>query len=274
MQQVDNNSSSDYDEVPYSSSPYCESTPENCRTIARLFKLNPPDFHKAAVLELGCASGGNLIPLAYSYPDATFVGIDLSAGQIETGQKQVEEMNLTNIQLRNLSILDADESLGKFDYIISHGVFSWVDATTQEKLVSLCDDLLTSNGIAYVSYNTLPGWNTLRSIRDMMNYHTKNIADPKTRARQARAILEFVLEGLQGNTSSYADFFRKRPVNWPKFRTVIYCMIISKWRTIRCTSISSSNWRSATTCNTWQTLQFRQCTPVIFRGRRRRNSGN
>jgi methyltransferase-like protein/2-polyprenyl-3-methyl-5-hydroxy-6-metoxy-1,4-benzoquinol methylase len=209
MHQDDKNSSSDYDEVPYSSDPYCESTPENCYTIARLFKLNPPDFHKATVLELGCASGGNLIPLAYSYPDATFVGIDLSAVQIETGQKQVDEMALTNIQLRRLSILDTDQSLGKFDYIICHGVFSWVDSAAQEKVISLCNDLLSSNGIAYVSYNTLPGWNTLRSIRDMMHFHTKNIDDPKTRVHQARAILEFVLEGLKGNTSSYAEFLRE-----------------------------------------------------------------
>ena len=205
----DENSVTAYDAIPYTSSPYSESTPANCHTIARLFKLSPPDFHSATMLELGCASGGNSIPLAYCYPDAEFVGIDLSGKQIETGQTQVKELQLTNIELKKMSILDADRSLGQFDYIICHGVFSWVDSTVQEKILALCNELLSPNGIAYISYNTLPGWNTVRSIRDMMKYHTNDISDPQSKAQQARAVLDFVLAGLKGDSSSYANFLRE-----------------------------------------------------------------
>jgi methyltransferase-like protein/cyclopropane fatty-acyl-phospholipid synthase-like methyltransferase len=205
----DKKNTTSYDETPYPNNAYCESTPENCYTIARLFKLNPPNYRKASVLELGCARGGNIIPLAHGYPDSEFVGIDLSEKQIETGQKQIDELNLTNIQLRNMSILDADRSLGEFDYIICHGVFSWVDNTVQEKILSLCNELLSANGIAYVSYNTLPGWNSLRTIRDMMKFHTREITVPKTRAQQARAVLDFVLAGSQENNSSHTDFLRE-----------------------------------------------------------------
>jgi len=206
---MDDDNTTAYDEIPYTSSPYSESTPENCYTIASLFKLNPPDFHKANILELGCASGGNIIPLAYCYPDAKIVGIDLSSKQVQAGLKQIKDLNLTNIQLRKLSILDADSSLGQFDYIICHGVFSWVDSTVQEKILSLCNELLSPNGIAYISYNTLPGWNTVRSIRDMMKFHTSTIEDPQTKAQQARAVLDFVLAGLEGNSTPYANFLRE-----------------------------------------------------------------
>src|SRR5262245_441478 len=71
-----------YNEFPYESFVYPQSHPERMHTIARLFKLGAPDIHKARILELGCAGGGNLIPLALLYPDTRCAGIDFSADQI------------------------------------------------------------------------------------------------------------------------------------------------------------------------------------------------
>ena len=85
------------------------------------------------MLELGCASGGNLIPMALTFPDSRFVGIDLSREQIADGQKTVEALGLTNIELRHLSILDVDDSFGPFDYIVCHGVYSWVPETSRTR---------------------------------------------------------------------------------------------------------------------------------------------
>jgi len=199
---------SSYDETPYTSNPFAFSTPAHCYTIARLFGLNPQEFATARVLELGCASGGNIIPLAYRFPDAFFVGVDLSKVQIMDGQQQVETLNLSNVDLRHASIMDLDSSIGTFDYVICHGVFSWVEAEVQERIVGLCDELLTETGIAYVSYNTFPGWNFVRIIRDMMRFHVRDLGDVSTRATQARSILEFVLEGLQNDDGPYANFLR------------------------------------------------------------------
>ena len=124
------------------------------------------------MLELGCASGDNLIPMALGLPNARFVGIDLSARQIEQGQRQVSALGLANIELRQYNIADVDASWGKFDYIICHGIYSWVPAPVRERLLAICRDNLAPNGVAYVSYNTLPGWHMRGMIRDMMIYHS------------------------------------------------------------------------------------------------------
>ncbi|MCZ6659301.1 MAG: class I SAM-dependent methyltransferase [Gammaproteobacteria bacterium] len=204
---------SSYDEIPYTSNPFFSSTPAHCYTLARLFRLTPRHFATAKVLELGCASGGNIIPLAYRFPQASFVGIDLSNVQVQAGQQQVDALNLDNISLRHQSILELDRSEGLFDYIICHGVFSWVDARVQDKILALCDELLSETGVAYVSYNTFPGWNFVRVIRDMMRFHVRGLTDPKNKAAQARSILEFVLVGLRDDDEPYANFLRSEARN-------------------------------------------------------------
>src|SRR6266851_5993395 len=147
-----------YDEVPYHSFPFADSHPDRLATVAHLFGLTPPDPQTARILELGCASGGNLLPMAELYPQGRFIGIDLSERQIAAGQQAVTAVGLTNLELRQASILDVDASWGQFDYVIAHGVFSWVPEPVQDKILSICHTNLQPNGIAYISYNTLPGW--------------------------------------------------------------------------------------------------------------------
>ena len=99
------------------------------------------------------------------------VGIDLSKVQIDAGLANIKALGLKNIELKHCSITDIDESFGKFDYIICHGVFSWVPEFVREKILEISNKNLIENGIAYISYNTLPGWNMVRTIREMMAYH-------------------------------------------------------------------------------------------------------
>ena len=127
-----------YDEVPYPSHPYPNSHPDHLATVASLLGLSPPRTERCRVLELGCASGGNLIPMTLTLPDSQFVGIDLSGQQIVEGQKTVEAIGLTNIELRHMSILDVDDSFGPFDYIVCHGVYSWVPESVQDRILAIC----------------------------------------------------------------------------------------------------------------------------------------
>ncbi len=183
-----------YDEVPYASLPFPDTHPDRLATVARLFGLNPPDISHCRVLELGCASGGNIMPMAELLPDSTFVGIDLSRRQIDAGQEQLKELNLSNVELRHASILDVDDSYGKFDYIICHGVYSWVPDTVQDKILAVCKQNLNPTGIAYISYNTLPGWHMRGMVRDMMRYHAGRFDDARSRIGQARALLDFLVK--------------------------------------------------------------------------------
>lgn len=198
----------EYNNAPYQSFAFSQTHPTHLYTLAKLFGLNPPPVEKAKVLELGCASGGNLIPMAFHYPNAEFLGIDLADKQVVVGQKIIQDMNLKNIHLEHKSISDFTPKDGKFDYIICHGVYSWVSDEVREDILKICHENLNQNGIAYVSYNTFPGWNMVNSVRDMMFWHTKNIQDPPTRAKQARSLLKFITDGLQDDRSPYAMFLK------------------------------------------------------------------
>jgi SAM-dependent methyltransferase len=162
-----------YDEVPYDSYPFAQSHPFRLATQARLFGMTPTHPRRARVLELGCASGGNLLPLAEVFPEATIVGLDASARQIEQGHEAIRVLGYKNIELRHANILDIDESLGTFDYIIAHGVYSWVPDDVQRKLLDICSKNLAEQGVAYVSYNTFPGWRLRGMIRDLMSYRAR-----------------------------------------------------------------------------------------------------
>src|SRR3954462_13468420 len=92
-----------YDEMPYESLPYPETHPANTAMVARLFGLTPPDFRDAPVLGLGCSGGGNLAPLALTYPSSPFIDMDFS-------QEVINETNALQkfAQLKNVEFLRED----------------------------------------------------------------------------------------------------------------------------------------------------------------------
>lgn len=193
-----------YDKFPYKSYPFAKSTPLHLRTLGAFFGMNPPEIKTAKVLEIGCASGGNIIPLAVQYPDAHFLGIELSDIQASAGNDFIKKLGLTNISIMNCSLTEVDESFGKYDYIIAHGVYSWVTDDVREKILQICNENLSPSGIAYISYNTLPGWNTLSSIREMALYHAKNFILPEEQINQAKMLLNFISESIKDSETSYA----------------------------------------------------------------------
>ena len=187
---------STYDEVPYPNLSHVQTHPDSLATLTTLLGLTPAPIENCRVLEIGCAQGGNLIPMAVSLPGSTLLGIDYSARQIEVGQAAIATLGLTNITLRHLDIREITPELGQFDYIIVHGVFSWVPDEVRDQLLTACQQNLAPTGVAFISYNVYPGWHMLATIRDMMLYHTRNITDPGERAAQARGLLKFLSESV------------------------------------------------------------------------------
>src|SRR5947209_19460103 len=89
-----------YDAVPYSVQAFPQTHPDRLATIGRLFGLPTAPADECRVLELGCASGGNLIPLAEQYPRSRFVGVDVSQRQVDKGRAMARELGgLPNLEL-------------------------------------------------------------------------------------------------------------------------------------------------------------------------------
>ncbi len=183
-----------YDDVPYASRPYWDTYPSRLATIARLFGMQPARPDKCRVLELGCAAGGNLIPMAEQLTQSEFVGIDVSPVQIDEGRRTVAAIGLDNIRLEAADICNVDASYGQFDYIVAHGLFSWVPREIQDQVLRICGENLAPHGVAFVSYNTFPGWHAKTAIRDLMCYRARGIEKRGEAGRQARALLETIIE--------------------------------------------------------------------------------
>ncbi len=157
-----------YKELGYKSYPFPFTTPAYLEAYGTLVGLNTPPAKTARVLELGATYGGNIISQAVHNPEVTFVGIELSQDQVEKGNKIISEAKLDNVSLIQGDIMNFDETLGTFDYIIAHGFYSWISDEMKDKLLDIISNHLADNGIAYVSYNTYPGWHTMEEVRQLM----------------------------------------------------------------------------------------------------------
>jgi methyltransferase-like protein/SAM-dependent methyltransferase len=167
--------------------------------------MRPPPVPGCRVLELGCASGGNLIPMAVALPESTFVGIDLSARQIAQGRQVSDALGLRNVRLEAGSILEVDDRWGSFDYIICHGVYSWVPAPVRDHILAVCAHHLAANGVAFISYNTYPGWHLRGVVRDLLLYHTEPCREPEERVRRARELLELLGAAVRTQRGAYGQ---------------------------------------------------------------------
>jgi methyltransferase-like protein/2-polyprenyl-3-methyl-5-hydroxy-6-metoxy-1,4-benzoquinol methylase len=192
-----------YDETPYPSAPFAQTHPDKLSALGRLFGVDAPDPRRARVLELGCADGANLLPMAQHAPESRFLGLDASARQVAVAHAAIAATGLSNVEIRHQNILEFPADSGEFDYVIVHGIFSWVPEVVREKILSICRDHLTPNGIAYISYNAFPGWGMRMALRDMMLFHTRSLADPKAKVQQARALTAFLAESVPTANNPY-----------------------------------------------------------------------
>lgn len=210
-----------YDAIPYESIPITETHVEGLGALGRLFGVATANPRRCRVLELGCAEGGNLIPMAFHLPQSRFVGLDLSQGQITAGQRLIDALGLDNIALVHRDVMQPTDDLGRFDYIIVHGLYSWVPAPVQARILQICAQQLAAGGIAYVSWNALPGWHTRAAMRDMLLHHTQALTDPAERLRAAYRFLErfgpaFAEEAgdLAGILAAEAAYLQKAPPSY------------------------------------------------------------
>lgn len=162
-------------------------------TVAKFHRVNAAPPEKCRVLELGCANGINLNWLAYNLPESQFVGVDLGKGHIETAQKGMAELELQNVSFFQMDVLEISEkTFGKFDYIIAHGLFSWVPDIVRQKVLSLYEELLNPKGVGFLSYNVYPGFYLRQIIRDGMFFHGQKFETPVEKVEQGINFIKFL----------------------------------------------------------------------------------
>jgi SAM-dependent methyltransferase len=196
-----------YDATPYASAPLVRQQPARMAAAALWCGVTAPPAATARVLEIGCASGGHIIPLAAAWPKAQFVGVDLSPAQIEAGRARVARLGLANIALRALSLDEIGPGDGAFDFIICHGVFSWIAEPLREALLRVVAERLAPEGVASISFNVLPGWRLFQIARDSMILHVRLQSDPADRSRHARELFG-LLSAESSDRMSYGRFWR------------------------------------------------------------------
>jgi SAM-dependent methyltransferase len=179
-----------YDALAYPSLIFRDCRPDRLAVLAHLHGLTPPPVATARMLEVGGGDGLNSIALATAFPHAAFVNIDIAEQPVVRGRSWTAVLNLDNMQHEVLDILDAPDMLdGTFDYITAHGVYAWVPEPVRDGLMRLFGRLLSPNGIAYVSYNAMPGGHTRLALRDLLLHQVGDISDPAARLAAARKFL-------------------------------------------------------------------------------------
>jgi SAM-dependent methyltransferase len=183
-----------YDTILYPSYAHPQTHPDQLAVIGTLHGLKPARANRCRVLELGCGNGSNLVPMAWGLPNSEFIGVDLAAQPIAFGQAMIRDLKLTNVRLQQGDVSEINGDWGKFDYIIAHGLYSWVPAKVQQRVLAICRESLSPQGIAFVSYNALPGGHLRGMLREMMLFHVRGFSEPEERVRQALAFTKFLAD--------------------------------------------------------------------------------
>lgn len=179
-----------YEDFQYENLAFRNTHPDWLGTVGRIFGMDPARADACRVLELGCGPGGNLVPLAELLPGSEFVGVDRSSSQIARARADAAAIGATNVRFEAMDILDVPD-WGPFDYVICHGVFSWVPDDVRRRILAIASEQLAPHGIAYVSYNTLPGWHARGMLRAILRRVVPE-GPPQEMARTARTFLHIL----------------------------------------------------------------------------------
>lgn len=179
-----------YDRVRYPASLYTQTAPAALGVIAKLFGLPFAPFETCRMLEIGCGEGVNLINLALSAPQGRFLGVDLAETAVASARAEAVACGAANVEFLAADLRDIGAAFGEFDYVVAHGVLSWVPKPVGAALMEVIGERLAPGGMAMVSFVALPGARTLQAIRDLLSYETRDAASPEDKLTRAAAVLE------------------------------------------------------------------------------------
>lgn len=178
-----------YDAVAYPTPILPLPTPNRLAAAGLLHGWRAPDPSTASVLEIGCGDGFNLIGVAAVAPASRCVGFDLSGEAIARGQALGTQAGLQNVELHQGDIMDYPRSGPKFDYIVCHGVYSWIPQPVRPALLELIGARLAPRGLAYVSFDTLPAASPKAAINAFLLRQLEGMEGVEARVTGAARLL-------------------------------------------------------------------------------------
>lgn len=212
-----------YDAVVYPTALFAQTAPDRMATIATLAGLDPPPIATARVLEIAAGDGFNLTALAAAWPDAAFLGFDLAASAVARGNETIAAAGLSNIRLEVIDLLEAGDMLdGTFDYIIAHGLYAWVPPEVRAATMALIGRRLSPNGVAFVSYNALPGGYHRMALRDALLFAVADIEDDQARLDVAYENLELLARGTAQESPAQASLRHAAEAALNQPRSVVF----------------------------------------------------
>ncbi len=158
-------------------------------------------------LELGCGFGQSTIANAGAFPNAEFYACDINPAHIEAAVHHAARLGIGNVKFYESSFEDllAKVELPSFDFIVLHGIYSWVGSTARASIQQIVARKLKTGGLLYLSYNCLPGWSTEAPLRKLM----QELADAEAGDIEQRT--RHALTTLQQLSANNFRYFRDNP---------------------------------------------------------------
>ena len=197
---------SSYEAVPYRGKVLPITAPNHLAICSRWWDGPHPPTQRFRVAELGCGDGANLLTLAFYHPESMFIGIDNSKTAIDQASDGARQLQLANIRflLKDIRGLEPAE-IDACDYILAHGLYSWVPEDAQEALLSFCRQCLTPSGVAYISYNAQPGWAMRRVVREtLLRARSVQEVAVEDKAKKAIEVATQLLEDMSSRNYAFA----------------------------------------------------------------------
>lgn len=198
------------DDVPYVRHFLADLSPPRLRLAAGLNGFTPPPATDFDYCELGCAHGDTLVALAAAHPEGRFVGIDLSETHVASAKRLAREGALENIGVLARDFGDlADDDVGDFDYIVAHGVLTWVSPEKRKALITFASKRLKPGGLLHVSYNAMPGWASVEPLRQLLLFGATTAGGTAPAGSLERA--RHGVELAHAMRRAGAEYFAKNP---------------------------------------------------------------
>jgi SAM-dependent methyltransferase len=195
-------------DLGYTHGYYRELAPSTLRFVTLLGGLQTPDADGSfTYYELGCGNGHSLTLHAAANPNGRFIGADFNPTHVHNARKFAQECGVENAQFLEKSFAElAAADMADAEFVALHGVHSWVSHENRRQIVEFIRRRLKPGGVAYLSYNCLPGLGPVQPLQRLLHEHAKRASDGLTE-RIGRAI-----QFASRLNEAGAEFFRMNPV--------------------------------------------------------------